>query len=84
MTLAEVVSLFPENAREVPAMLRNAADAIETEAEDDDRTVAVIAVQVTESGAVEVYGWGETDDLHAVGALTAGVRSVLKATELEQ
>lgn len=74
--LAEVVTLYDKNASDVPAMLRNSADSIENETEADDRTVAMIAVQVTESGAIEVYGWGATDSLKAIGALHLGIAKI--------
>jgi len=55
--LAEVVTLYDSNASQIPAMLRKRADAIEAETERDDRTVAMIAVEVTDSGDLEIYGW---------------------------
>lgn len=67
--LAEVVTLYDSNASQIPAMLRKRADAIDAETEKDDRTVAMIAVEVTESGDVQLFGWGDTDDFHALGVL---------------
>ena len=76
--LAEVVTLYAENASDVPAMLRQSAENIATETEADDRTVAMIAVQVTESGGIEVYGWGQTDSLKAIGALQLGIAKLAR------
>jgi hypothetical protein len=67
--LAEVVTLYDSNASQIPAMLRKRADAIEAETEQDDRTIASILVEVTESGDLEIYGFGATDDFHCLGVL---------------
>jgi hypothetical protein len=69
LKLAEVVTLYDTNASRIPDMLRKRADAIEAETEQDDRTIAMIAVEVTESGDLEIYGWGDTDDFHCLGVL---------------
>lgn len=69
-----VVDLFPNGvADDIAAMLRQTAGNIESETDEHNRTVAMVAVQVTEGGTVSVYGWGRTDTMHAIGALTAGV-----------
>lgn len=72
--LAEVHTIYETNARSIPDMLREAADNIEAEAQDPDasQTKAVVAIQLTECGQVQVYGWGETDDLHALGLIECG------------
>lgn len=67
--VAEVITLYDSNANHIPAMLRKRAEMIEAETEADDRTVAMIAIAVTESGDLEVYGWGDTDDFHCLGVL---------------
>lgn len=69
MSIAEVVTLYDSNANHIPAMLRKRADLIEAQTESDDRTVAMIAVEVTETGDIEIYGWGQTDDFHCLGVL---------------
>ena len=69
MELAEVITLYDSNANDVVAMLRKRADIIEAETQADDQTVAMIAVQVTESGDLEIFGWGQTDDFHCLGVL---------------
>lgn len=77
MTL-NVVPLFEENAADIVAMLRKAADSIETETEDLDKTVAGVFLQVTESGEVLVYGWGEVHSKwHTVGILHAGIAELI-------
>lgn len=50
MALAEVVTLYDTNAANVADMLRGAAENIESETDADDRTEAIIAVQIAESG----------------------------------
>lgn len=73
----KVVPLFDGGSNaDIPLRMRQSADAIAAETDDDDRTVAVIAVHVTEDGRIEVYGWGRTDGLHAIGALTAAARQL--------
>lgn len=74
MKLAEVHTLYETNARSIPDMLRQAADSIETEGEGDySPTKAMVAVQIAENGEIKVYGWGETDDMHAIGMLHCGL-----------
>jgi len=80
--IAEVVTLYDTNARSIPDMLRQAADSMESEASDDcSPTVAMVAVQLTESGEVQIYGWGDTDDLRAVGLLERGKHSLIAGVE---
>lgn len=75
--LAEVHTIYESNPRSIPDMLRQAADGIEQEKDEDcDQTVVMVAVQVTKSGAVQVYGWGDTNDIHALGALMAGAQQI--------
>lgn len=76
--LAEVHTIYESNARSISDMLRMAADSIEAERDNPeaDETIVMVAVQVTRSGAVQVYGWGETNDMHALGALTAGAQQI--------
>lgn len=79
MPLAEVHTIYSENARSIPDMLRRSAASIETEEQDGYvGTSAVIAVQVAKDGTIQVYGWGDTDTLHALGALTAGAQEIGK------
>ena len=55
--LAEVVSLYDHNASDIAAMLRDAADSIETEeAEAFQRTRCIVAVQIFEDRDIKVYG----------------------------
>jgi hypothetical protein len=69
----ELVELFPDgNVADVPAMLRGAAAAVESETDEDDRTEAFVAVQLHESGEIQVYAWGRTDSLRAIGTLHLG------------
>jgi L-asparaginase II len=77
MALAEVHTLYRSNCRNIPQMLREAADNIETEADEGySPTKAMIAVQLTEAGAVQVYGWGDTDMIQALGLLHLGLQEI--------
>jgi hypothetical protein len=67
--VAEVITLYDSNANNIPAMLHKRAEMIEAETEADDRTVAMIAIAVTESGDLEIYGWGDTNDFHCLGVM---------------
>ena len=76
--LAEVETLYATNCRSIPDMLRQAADSIEAEAEEGSSpTIAMVAVQIAESGQVKVYGWGDTDNLRAIGLLERGKHDFL-------
>lgn len=76
--LAEVHKLYDTNCRSIPDMLRQAADSIESEVEEGySPTVAMVAVQIAESGKVKIYGWGDTDDLRALGLLERGKHELL-------
>lgn len=78
MKLAEVHTLYETNARSIPDMLRQAADGIENEADGSySPTTAMVAVQVAENGSINIYGWGETNDYHALGLLQRGVHWLL-------
>lgn len=84
MKLAEVHTLYETNCRSIPDMLRQAADSIETEPDDGfSPTTAMVAVQITEAGGVEIYGWGETDDIHALGVLQLGIAKLISNREAQ-
>lgn len=71
---AEIVPLYAVNASDVAAMLRQAADSIETEeAEGYSPTRAMAAVQISENGGIQIYGWGRTDTMHSLALLHLGV-----------
>jgi hypothetical protein len=78
MKLAEVVTLYENNASNIAAMMRDAADSIEGETDDDNRTEAVIAVQIAENGAIKVYGWGATDSMKAIATLELGKADMIR------
>jgi hypothetical protein len=68
--LAEVITLRDRNARSIPDMLREAADNIETEeGEGYAATSAMVAVQLTETGEIQFYGWGAIDNMKALAML---------------
>lgn len=66
-----VVPLRP--ALDVPAMLRLLADRVD--AGEFDVASAACVVELTDR-TVELFGWGNTDGLHTVGLLHAGMRRV--------
>ena len=75
--LAEVHTIYETNARSIPDMLRQSADSIETETvEGYSPTVAMVAVQLSENGEIQVYGWGDTTTIHALGVLHAGAQKI--------
>lgn len=79
MKLAEVHTLYATNAADIPAMLRQAAASIETEAaEGYSPTRAVIAVQVSEEGEVQVYGWGRTETFDSIAVLQIGAAKLIQ------
>ncbi len=75
--LAEVHTIYETNARSIPDMLRQSADSLDTEVDEGfARTTAMIAVQLTEGGGIKVYGWGDTDNIHALGLLHLGLQEI--------
>ena len=75
--LAEVHTIYETNARSIPDMLRQSADSIESEgSEGYANTIAMIAVQLTDNGDIQVYGWGRTTTIHALGVLHAGAQKI--------
>lgn len=81
MALAEVTTLYETNCRDIPEMLRGAADNIEDEPNQPDcsPTVTVIALQLSEDGQINVYGWGDCNDLKALGIIERGKHELLNA-----
>lgn len=78
--LAEVHTIYETNARSIPDMLRQAADSIETEVEEGySPTKAMVAVQISENGQVQVYGWGDTEIMHSIALLQIGVQKLIEA-----
>jgi hypothetical protein len=78
----EVVTVMRDkNASDVPAMLRQSADSIEAETDDHDRTKAMMAVQVTDSGTIAIYGWGAVDRFMAIGVLQAAITKLCDVVE---
>ncbi len=74
---AQVHVIFEKNCSDIPAMLRESADCIETEeAEGYSRTRAMVAVQISEDGHVQVYGWGKTDSMHCIALLQLGMTQI--------
>ncbi len=72
--VAEVVTLYEKNARDIPAMLRESADSIER----DQHVLSMTAVAIHDDGSVSIYGWGTTDNLHSIAALNLGLAKLTR------
>lgn len=79
--LAVVETLYEHNASEVPAMLRQSADSIEAETDENDRTRAMVGVQLTHGGVIAIYGWGSLDRFTAIGVLQAAITKLTDGVE---
>lgn len=78
--LAEIHTLYDVNCRAIPAMLRQAADSIETEIEEGfSPTKAMAAVQIAENGQVQIYGWGDTEIFQSIALLEIGKQKLIEA-----
>lgn len=76
--LAEVHTLYETNCRPIPDMLRQSADSIETEVgEGYSPTVAMFAVQLAENGEIQIYGWGDCDNMRALAMVERGKDKLL-------
>lgn len=75
--LAEVVTLYDTNCRDIPEMLRGAADVIE---EDEVRTDTMLGITLSEHGEVRIYGWGDADNLRAIALLQLAMASLTADT----
>lgn len=81
-SLAEVHTLYETNCRSIPDMLRQSADSIETEREEGySPTVAMFAIQLTENGGIQIYGWGDCDNMQALAILERGKAELMKTFE---
>jgi hypothetical protein len=77
-TLAEVISLYDTNSRDIPAMLRRAADDIEAGRFGDVSEAAFVLYGQT----VEVFGWGPQQDGASTSLLLqAGALRLIKEVE---
>ena len=82
--LATVAMIYERNASDIPAMLRQSADSIEAETDDNDRTKAMMAVQVTHEGVIAIYGWGAVERFAAIGILQAAITKLADGVEEHQ
>lgn len=80
VSLAEVVTLYDTNCRDIPEMMRGSADMIELEAEQGIQTEAMLGIRLTDSGGVEIYGWGDCDNLKAIALLQLAMMSITSST----
>lgn len=77
MALAEVHTLYDTNCRIIPEMHRGTADLIEGEdPEKESPTVAMVAIQLLADGTPIVYGWGDTNIIHAMGVLHLALQDI--------
>jgi hypothetical protein len=84
--LAEVVTLREDCAADIVDCLHKSADAIAAETEDHDRTRAVIAVHVTASGRLRIYGMGAIDTIDTIAHLALAQAQLMRdrMNELDQ
>ena len=76
--LAEVVSLYETNSRDIPAMLRRMADDIEAGTYGDVSEAAFVLCGDT----LEVFGWGpDQDGATSATLLQAGAMRLIRAVE---
>lgn len=77
--LAEVVSLYEANSRDIPAMLRRLADDIEAGRYGDDVGEAACVIL---GDTMEVFGWGTVQDgASSATLLQAGAMRLIRAVE---
>jgi len=78
VTTLNVVPIYEQNSSDIVAMLRQSADSIESETDEVDKTVAEVFLQVTESGEVIVYGWGDVHSKwHTIGILHSAIAELV-------
>lgn len=76
--LAEVVSLYETNSRDIPAMLRKLADAISAGEYGEVGEAAFVLCGDT----LEVFGWGvDQDGASTAVMLQAGAMRLIRAVE---
>lgn len=57
-------------------MMRQCADTIAQETDEHDRTHAITAVRISESGDIQVFGWGKTNSLESIAHMHLGIASI--------
>jgi len=71
MARANILELVPaESGDRIVAALRAIADGIAEETMDDERTTAVLVIEVGERGTMLMHGLGATNAVHMLGLLT--------------
>lgn len=81
--LAEVHTLYTRNGRDIPGRLREAAEEIETENDDHDKTVAVLSLHEHESGDIRCFGWGDVSHKDAVFMLVTALARMVVPQEVD-
>lgn len=75
---AEIITLFETNCADIPAMLRLAADTVQAETEEHDRTVSMVCIQVHESGDLQIFGWGQSDTRDCIATLAIAQHQLIQ------
>lgn len=70
-----VETLYETNARDIVAMLRQSADSIER---GEPSVRKMVAVCQHDDKTYSVYGWGDVDDLSALGLLHMGAVEIAR------
>lgn len=75
---ADIITLYQDNCADIPAMLKKAADNIEAETSDHDRTVSMVCLQVHESGDIQIFGWGAIHTRDCIALLEIGKHQLIQ------
>lgn len=75
---ADIITLYQDNCADIPAMLKKAADNIEAETPDHDRTVSMVCLQIHESGDIQIFGWGATDTRDCIATLAIAQHQLIQ------
>lgn len=70
MPADNVIALVGQNFHDIPALLREMADAIERG--DHGDVVSGAGVLLDRDGRPVVFGWGQTDSVHSIGMFQIG------------
>lgn len=81
--MPELVSLDRVSLRDIPAMMRKLATAIENGEYGDVTAVVAVVLDDTDGGRPIVFGWGDTNDIHSIGVLQLGI-GFLQASEVRR
>lgn len=79
-----VITLRRDNYADIPAMLKMAAEVIEAETGEHDRTVSMVCIQVHESGDIRVFRWGATDTRDCIATLAIAQHQLIQGVSEDE